>query len=115
MKKAVIFFLTLLMTGCSVREGSLTLMTTKNIGITPQLSAHEVHGEDCMHQVFIFPVGKLNPNIQDAMDNALAKAPEANALRDVRIHQTFFSFPLLFTKICYELGGIPVTYTTPGH
>lgn len=114
MKKAVIFILALLLTGCSVREGSLTLMTTKNIGIMPQPSVHEVHGEDCMYQVLIFPVGKLNPNIQDAMDNALAKAPEANALSDVRIHQTLLSLPL-FTKICYELEGKPVTYSAPGH
>lgn len=115
MKKTVIFFLALLLIGCSAQQGSLTLMTTKNIGVIPRPSVPAVHGEDCMYQVLIFPVGKLNPNIQDAMDDALAKAPEANTLSDVKIHQTSLLLPPLFCKICYELEGKPVTYSAPSH
>lgn len=97
----------LMATGCSMRLGDFTLMTTKNIGITPRPLASGVRGEDCIHQILGIPIGSLNPNLEEAIDNAVAKASGGNAMTDASIHQDIFTV-LLYTRVCMRVDGAVV-------
>jgi len=101
----------LALAGCSARLGNLTLLTTKNMGVTPKPVLQHVRGEDCVHQILGIPIGSLNPSIQEAMDRAIAQAPggNANAMTDVSIHQDIL-FLLLYSRICMRVDGSVVSY-----
>lgn len=99
--------------GCAQRLGSLTLMSTKNLPLTPKPLAQKVQGEDCVHQVLFIPIGSLNPNLQDAIDKAIAQVPGGNAMTDLSIHEDIL-FLEIYNRICLRVDGNVVAFEAPG-
>lgn len=95
--------------GCSVRVGDFTLMTTKNLGVTPRALASQMRGEDCIYQILGIPFGSLNPSLEEAVDRAVDKASGGNAMTDVSIHQDIFTLGL-YTQICMRVDGSVVAF-----
>lgn len=110
MRKVILALLMSLLAGCSLRLGSMTMMTTKNLGATPQALDPSTQGEECTHQVLGIPIGSLNPSVQGAMDNALLKVPNANALTDVKISRDLL-FLEVYARNCIKVEGKPVIYS----
>lgn len=97
----LIILFTSLMSGCTVRMGDLTLVSTKNIDLSKSKldmsSGVNVFGEDCKHSL----VGL--PNLESAIDDALQKG-NGNVLIDEVTE--FKSIWVLIGSIqCYKVKG----------
>lgn len=93
-----------LSSGCATRLGDLSLVASKSVGLTPEVMQRGVEGEDCVHLLLFLPLGSLNPNLQEAMDNALAKVPEANAMSDLAVYNDTV-FTLIYNRTCLRVRG----------
>jgi hypothetical protein len=102
--RVVVAFGLLALAGCASNWGSLNLATTKNVGIQPSLVQRNVEGEDCLWMFLFIPIGKLNPNIEEAINDALGKAPEANLLSNVSVSQHFL-FTYIVNRSCLRVKG----------
>ena len=92
---------------CSTRMGDLTIATTKNLPQKFEMVGNEIEGKDCANMFLFIPIGVLNPSIEGALDDALEKVPEADAMVDATIHQTTL-FTLLFNQNCFRIKGSPI-------
>jgi hypothetical protein len=64
-----------------------------------------VEGRDCIYYVLILPVsGSLYPNLQEAVDIALAKAPQANALANAALYSDLRT-AILISEVCFRVEG----------
>src|SRR6266851_6780081 len=86
------------LTACSQRIGSFTLASTKNLG-TSYAPLGTATGEDCAQVFFIVPIGSLNPNLQEAVDKAVAQVPNGDMMINVAVHEDVL-FTLLYDRIC---------------
>ena len=96
--------------GCTARVGSLTLASTKNLGAAYPLVRHHVRGEDCARSVLFIPWGSLNPNVQDAVDAAVAEAPGADMLTNAVVHDDLF-VTVFYNSNCIRVDGDAVNST----
>ncbi|HQQ75341.1 MAG TPA: hypothetical protein PK031_09330, partial [Pseudomonadales bacterium] len=75
---ASLFIAVALLSGCSHRIGDFTVASTKNINIKD--GHHRIdenkrlRGNDTIHIIFFIPTGAY-PDMKEAMDNAIEKAP----------------------------------------
>ncbi len=77
MQALVLLAIVLPLSACSLRMGELTALATRNVHVETQPLRRAVEGRDCTHWLFgLIPLGSLTPNIQEAMDRALAKVPD---------------------------------------
>ena len=90
--------------GCTTRLGDLTIATPKNLPQQFDVVMKDVEGEECLSQILIIPLGTTNPTIDGAIDAALAKAPDADALVDASVH-TDLIFTLLYNRSCVRIKG----------
>jgi hypothetical protein len=93
--------LALLTVGCTYRVGSLTLVSTKNIGQLSQ-KGDIVVGEDCGNSLLGIPIGH-RVNAKTAVDRALL-----NAKGDMMADGVFSRYEvnlILYTHVCYRLEG----------
>jgi hypothetical protein len=90
--------------GCSFNLGSLTAASTKNVPLPQTMVKRAVEGKDCAHMFLFIPLGSLNPNFQEAADNALSTAPGANALADVAIYSEPL-FLYIYNRNCIRVRG----------
>jgi hypothetical protein len=63
-----------------------------------------VEGKDCVYRLILIPFGALVPNLEEAMDRALAKVPEGNVMTDVAIYNDVVS-TLIFNQQCLRVKG----------
>ncbi|MGH7815442.1 MAG: hypothetical protein ACREQI_15750 [Candidatus Binataceae bacterium] len=94
-----------LASGCSLDMGTLTALATHNVNVPTQPIERGVEGSDCIYFVLGIPVtGSLVPNLQEAEDRALAKAPEGDAMANVALYldPTWF---LIGSSECYRVKG----------
>jgi len=100
-----------LLTGCTQRITDFTVMSGKNIdvaalGKTRHMS-QRVRGKDIGH-IFLFIPVKF-PNIKDAMDNGMEKAPGSIALVDGVVYSQFYwVIPLIYGQANYIVEGNPL-------
>lgn len=111
MKKAIIGIAAMLtMAGCVHRIGDFTVASSKNMDITDHLhrvdTGNRVTGDDTVHIIIFIPTGI--PNMKEAMDNAIEKAPGAVGLSDVTVKLGAFYIPLIYGQQWYEVEGTPV-------
>ncbi|SRR5713101_2445744 len=86
--KAPLFAALVVLPGCSFDAGTMTALATHNVSVPAKPLGREVEGSDCVYFVFGIPVsGSLFPNLQEAVDNALAQDPEGDALENVVIYR----------------------------
>jgi len=93
--------------------GSLTALATQNVNVPSQIVASQVEGKDCIRLFLFLPVsGSLTPNLQEAVDRALAQAPRANALSNAALYQDF-STTIVVTDVCFRVKGDAVKLAPP--
>lgn len=94
---------------CTTRIGDLTVASPKNIPTHFEVVQQQLTGEDCVQLILGFiPIGTLNPTLDGAIDDALAKtAGRADALADLSIFQDFL-YLLLYAEGCMRVEGTAV-------
>ena len=109
MKKIMLFAMTIVLSGCSIRLGDFTMISSKNVDISHgadfKRSANRVKGEDIVPIILGIPAGL--PNMKTALDHAIEKTPGAVALTDSVITQKNFNF-IIFGQMGYEVEGTPL-------
>ena len=99
-----LLFFALVISGCSVRYGDFTLVSTKNIGQISQKGT-PVKGKDCAYYLFSFiPLGNAQPNVKTATDRALEKA-KGDLIVDGVVSSEFFFFPYVWMYSCFTVEG----------
>ncbi len=94
--------------GCTTRMGDLTVATPKNLPGEFRVVKKGIEGKDCSYRIFFFiPVGIMNPSMDGAVDDALAKVEDADALVDA----SFFwdrLILLLYNHSCIRVEGTAI-------
>jgi len=93
-----------MVTGCAFRLGDLSVLSTKNTALPIKPVKSTVEGEDCETRLLgLVPIsGSLFPNIDEAMDQAMAKVPAGNIMTSIALYDDRASF-LLVSKICLRV------------
>jgi hypothetical protein len=110
MKKVIgLLAISVALSGCAHRIGDFTVASTKNMDIKDSLHKVDydtrVKGQDVSHQILFFQVGQ--PNMKEAMDNAIEKTPGAVGLSNVTVKQVGWS-ALLYGQTYFEIEGNPI-------
>jgi len=110
MKKIILGTLfALLATGCSMRIGDFTMVSSKNVDMTHgadfKRSAVRVKADDSVPIILGIPMGA--PNMKTALDRAIEKTPGAIGLVDSVVTQKVFNF-VIFGQLGYEVEGTPL-------
>jgi len=106
MKKiGLLIILALISTGCSVRLTDFTAISTKNLNL-PAKKGERVEAEDCAKLLFgLIPInGTFQPNLKQAIDNAIEKG-NGDVLIDGVVYSNFIFIPLIYTQVCYSVKG----------
>lgn len=90
--------------GCALNYGDLNLVSPRNVEFSTETLRRGVEGRDCTYSLLFLPLGSLNPNIEEAVDRALAKVADANVLTDVAIYNDAV-ITLLFNRSCLRVKG----------
>ncbi len=111
----------LLAAGCSFNLGTMSALATHNINVPSKTIGREVEGSDCLYFLLFVPVsGSLEPNVEEAVDRALATQEGAgNAMTNVALYLDTAGLPPIFWQTCYRVKGevvqlTPVSRTEPG-
>ena len=110
LRHSALWAILLLLVGCAVRSGDLTLLSTRNIDLSNATidvrQGKRVVGEDCV-PVILVPLG--SPNLQEATDDALEKGA-GNVMVDQVTRFTMKAF--LFGVSCIESEGTVLNIAT---
>ncbi len=105
-----IIFLTIVMTGCVQRIGDFTVASTKNMDIKRTLhrvdESERLTGIDKKHIILFIPTGQ--PNMKEAMDNAIEKRTGAVGLSNVTVKHSLWWIPYIYGQSYFEIEGNPV-------
>jgi len=94
-----------LLGGCSLRMGDLQIISSKNVALNPDPIRRSVEGKDCVYRLLgLIPLGSWIPNVEEAMDDALASVPDGNILTDVAIYSDFFT-AIIVSQQCLRVKG----------
>jgi len=94
-----------LLSGCSFDMGTLTALATHNVNIPTKPIERQVEGTDCIYTFLGVPVtGSLVPNLQEAIDRAMAQVPEGDAMENVALYDdpTWY---VLGSSECFRVKG----------
>ncbi len=98
------------LTGCTIRLGDFTMMSTKNVdlsrGANFERGPNRIEGRDTIHIILFIPCGR--PNIKDAVDRAIQSTPGGVALMDVVWRQEGWWIPFTYGQISYVAEGTPL-------
>jgi hypothetical protein len=92
----------MLLTGCSVRLGDFTALSTKNIPYR-FVKKGPGQGEDIARIIIIFPT-KAAPNIKEATDRAIEQA-NGDALVNAKVYYRNWYIPYIYGEVGYEVKG----------
>lgn len=84
--------------------GDFQIVSTKNVAINPRPIERGVEGKHCIYSFLGIPIGGFVPNLEEAMDQALATVPTGNLLTDVAIYRDFL-YAVVFTQTCARVKG----------
>lgn len=108
--KHLLLLIPFLLVGCTTRLGDFTIASTKNIDIEngnfeiqDNVRVQGIHEESI---IILFPTGQIS--LDEAIDNAIEKTPNAIGLSDVTIKHNFWYIPYIYGKSSYEVEGNPV-------
>lgn len=107
-RSLLLALVTSLLLGCQTRIGDLTVASSKNLPADFNVVQENVIGESCSHVLLIIPLGTMNPTIDGAIDDALAKAQGADALVNATIKRTSL-FTLLYNRGCVTVEGTAIS------
>jgi len=87
--------------------GTLTFVSATDLDLDSERIGPVVSGQDCIRSVLIvIPIDGFQPSLEDAINDALSKAPGADLLTDVNVSLYIFDL-LLFTEECLKVYGRP--------
>jgi hypothetical protein len=90
---------------CVVSSGRFALLSNQATALHPEVIRRDVEGEDCVYGVVLLPIsGRVQPSLQAALEDALAKAPGGQVMVDVEVTERHFT-TLLFDRICLRVAG----------
>lgn len=101
-----------LLTGCSLNWGSLRIATSQNIPMRTEVLRKNATGKDCVWQFIFIPLGKLNPNIEAAITDAINTVPDANALTNIAVYQDLL-ITFIVNQSCVRVVGDAVRVPGP--
>jgi hypothetical protein len=110
------FLLALCMIGisaCSLRTGDFTLASSRNTGLAYTPLRKNVRGSDCSQSVLFIPWGSMNPNIQDALDDAVRQVPNGDMMINATVHYDIL-VTLLYNRTCMRIDGDVANSEQPG-
>ncbi len=92
---------------CTQRLGNLTVASTKNIAISSfnpgTMQPKKTEGQDCKSLILFIPTGV--PNLENAIDNAMANAGTGyNLMTDVVLSSKVWTV-ILYSQSCYVVTG----------
>ncbi len=96
---------------CSLNMGTMTALATHNVNVPNRPIERQVEGSDCIYTVLGIPVsGSLVPNLQEAIDRAMAQVPEGDAMTNVAFYNdpTFY---IVGSSNCFRVKGEIVRLT----
>lgn len=101
---AMVLICALYLSSCSYRVGDFTVASTRNVEIGEEYTrvAKSVEGIDRSHVILFFPLGM--PNLEDAIDNALANA-DGDLMTNVSMHYIWWYIPLIYGQYLYKVKG----------
>lgn len=109
MNKIIISFIVCLLSACSISHGNFTVLSNKivdlenfNAGTSKKIK--NVTGKDTSHVIIFFPIGKLNPNINDALNDVFRNA-DGDLMTDVSVVETVFYIPYIYGKFEWKVKG----------
>ena len=111
MKKLIAVAISLmLVTGCVHRIGDFTVASSKNMDIkrtTYRVDESErLTAQDTSHIILFIPTGQ--PNMEEAMDNAIEQRAGAVGLSNVTVKSGFWWIPYIYGQSWFEIEGNPV-------
>lgn len=99
-----------LLSGCVHRIGDFTVASTKNMDIKRTLhrvdESERVKAKDMTHIILFIPTGQ--PNMKEAMDNAIEQRSGAVGLSNVTVKNGFWWIPYIYGQSWFEVEGNPV-------
>jgi hypothetical protein len=107
-KTALGLMLIVALAGCTTRIGDLTVASPKNVPVTFDVVKKGIEGKDCAYQLLsLIPIGTLNPTMDGALDEALAKVEDADALTDASFYNDIL-ITLIFNSNCIRVEGTAI-------
>ena len=91
--------------GCVTRVGDFTIASTKNVAFNPTPDRRGVEGKDCVTYLLgLIPLGSFNPNLEEAVDDAMAKVPDGNVMTNAVTYVDSWT-AILVAQNCYRVKG----------
>lgn len=96
-----------LLSGCTVRHGSFTvlsnkLVSTKDFDLSTADRVKGVTGRDTAHMIILFPTNGIT--LEDAVDDALRKG-KGDLLTDAVVHSWSWYIPYIYGNMGWEVTG----------
>lgn len=104
--KQIIFttIITILLTACASTENRLRTLSTQPINGTVIGNQEKVSGKTCRRDILFFINFENTGKLEEAIDEALSKAPGANVLTDVKITKERL-FTGFYNYRCIQVEG----------
>jgi len=114
MRILLVMAMAVLLGGCSTRIGDLTVASPKNLSSEFEIVQKGVSGKDCAYSLLsIIPLGTLNPTIDGAIDDALSRVLDADALTDASIFNDIL-IAFIFNSNCIRVEGTAIRTDSGG-
>lgn len=90
--------------GCTYRVGDFTMIASRNIQRDANYvqTGSAVKGADVKHMIIFIPTGY--PNIEDALDDALAR-DGSDYMTDASLHYSYWFIPAIYGQIKFTVTG----------
>lgn len=85
MKTTLLIMLAIFMSACASTDRSLRTVSTQTVNGTAVGSQEKVSGVSCRRDILFFIAFEKGGQLEDAIDDALSKAPGSNLLTDVKV------------------------------
>jgi hypothetical protein len=95
----------LLSGGCVQRIGDFTIASTKNVAYNPSPDRRGVEGQHCATRLLgLIPLGSFLPNLEEAVDDAMAQVPDGNTMTNVVTYMHVWT-AIIVNQQCYRVKG----------
>lgn len=113
MRNFIVLCSFLILCSCTSRITDFTIISTKNYNIN---SSHRIKGErvtgtDEKHIIVVIPTGE--PNVKEAIDNAIESVPGCVGLADGAVYHTAWYIPYIYGKMSYTIEGTAILEKFP--
>ena len=91
--------------GCVQRIGDFTIASTKNVAFNPSPDRRGVEGKHCATRLLgLIPLDSFIPNLEEALDDAMAKVPNGNVMTNAVIYVEAWT-AIIVAQQCYVVKG----------